>query len=317
MSCTEYETLIESLLAEEIGDADRDRLLAHSQECGACREFIDLHYQLRDPEIGGELPTPGQFAAMRQNVLANIREQGASKPVVAGIAEMLASLFRRPGFAMGAAACVLALLGAGYFAGRSSGATVLPPEVMMDSLVAQIGQEAEGNLRLADVEDSPYLFSNVAFEESSDDRLAVRFDVTRHIEVRRAKDDPLVKEILAQTLVNPTSVGTRLEALGHAGMVMDPKIQEALVFSMLNDPTLAVRIKAQNLLTAQEPTEEIQAAFMMVLSGEENVSMRLRAMDYLAASGASRESLEDVLDNLQREADRPLKMRAVSFDDQP
>ena len=82
---------------------------------------------------------------------------------------------------------------------------------------------------------------------------------------------------------------------------------------MLSDPILAVRIKAQNLLASYAPNAEIQAAFMMVLSGEESVQMRLRAMDYLAASEITSGSLEDVLDNLQRDADSAVLMRAVDL----
>ena len=59
---------------------------------------------------------------------------------------------------------------------------------------------------------------------------------------------------------------------------------------------------------------EIEAAFMMVLSGEESVQMRMRALDYLAAGKVASGSLDDVLDNLQRDADSALLMRAADFD---
>lgn len=312
--CLEYQPLIEGMLAEEIGETDRDRLLAHAEGCTDCREFVDLHYQLQEPDFGCELPTAGQFAALRQSVLAQVRDQGARRPAAgAGVADLLRALIRRPAFAGGLAALLLIMLGAGYFAGQSAPVRLPPDTLVLDSLIAQIGQEAERNVRLSDVENSPFVFSNVAFEDVRGDRLAMRFDVTRHVEVARAYDDPLVKEILAQTLVNPTPLGTRLEAIRHAGNAMDPKIQEALIFSMLNDSTLAVRIKALNLLASCEPTEEIQGAFMMVLSGEEAVQMRLQAMEYLANSGITRESLDDVLDNLQRPPDSPLMMRAADF----
>ena len=54
--------------------------------------------------------------------------------------------------------------------------------------------------------------------------------------------------------------------------------------------------------------------FMMVLGGEESVQMRMRAMDYLAAGKVTPGGLDDFLDNLQRDADSALLMRAADFD---
>jgi hypothetical protein len=312
--CTEFEPLIEGMLSEEITEANRDRLLAHAETCTECRQFVDLHYQLQDPGLGADLPTPGEFASMRHLVMTEIRTAGAALPFTTSLFESFRGLLMRPAFAGGLAALMLAMLATGYLAGSSNTRLEIPEDALvMDSLVADMGREAEGNVRLSDVEDSPFVFSNVSFNEAKDDQLALTFDVTRHVEFSRAKDDPLVKEILAQTLVNPTPLGTRLAAIRHVGKMVDPKIEEALIFSMVNDPTLAVRIKAQNLLASYESNSQIEAAFMMVLSGEESVQMRLRAMDYLVASDVSRGSLDDVLDNLQRDADSALLMRAAEF----
>ena len=53
--CDEFEPLIERLLAEEIDDPDRDRLLAHAQSCGGCRQYVELHHRL----LGSELAVTG------------------------------------------------------------------------------------------------------------------------------------------------------------------------------------------------------------------------------------------------------------------
>ena len=49
--CDDYEPLIERMLADEIDDAGRDRLLRHAESCSGCRQFIELHHRLLGPEL--------------------------------------------------------------------------------------------------------------------------------------------------------------------------------------------------------------------------------------------------------------------------
>ena len=121
------------------------------------------------------------------------------------------------------------------------------------------------------------------------------------------------KEMVAQSLVNPSPLGTRLQAIGYAARHSDPKIKQALIFSMLNDSTLAVRLKAMNILKDSEPDEENQAAMVAVLAGEESVQMRLLAMDYLVASEADAGRMDRVLDELRRVDDRAVLARAARY----
>ena len=298
MSCHEYEPLIERLLAEEIGDRERDRLLHHTEGCQGCREFVDLHYRLHDAELATDLPTDAEFAGMRRTVVAQIRQEQPA-PAFSGVRDFFRSLVRQPALAGGLAAIMVAMLAAGYVVGRDAG----PAPVSLghaDPMMVQIAQEASANRGLADVENARFLYSNVRFQETPTGEIALSFDVTRHMEVARQKDDPLVKEVLAQSLVNPTSVGTRLDAIGHAGQMVDPKIEQVLIHSMLNDENFAVRMRALNILRGYPRSAQIEEAFIMVLSGEENVQLRIQALDWLAAGGElSRERFDDVMQNLQ------------------
>ena len=73
--CNDYETLIERMLADEIDDADRDRLLAHSERCRACREYVELHHRLLGSELDTDLPTDEELSYVRTAVLERIRTQ--------------------------------------------------------------------------------------------------------------------------------------------------------------------------------------------------------------------------------------------------
>ena len=71
--CTEYESLIESMLADEIDEAARNRLLRHTEACLACREYVDLHHALMERYGEAELPTERQFGNMRAAVMRRLR----------------------------------------------------------------------------------------------------------------------------------------------------------------------------------------------------------------------------------------------------
>ena len=83
---------------------------------------------------------------------------------------------------------------------------------------------------------------------------------------------------------------------------------------MLNDPNLAVRLRALAALSRFEPDAEIQAALMAVLRGEEAVQMRLLALDCLAAQETGAYRIDEVLKDLGGERDQPLLIRAAHYD---
>ena len=216
--------------------------------------------------------------------------------------------FAEPLRAAAMAGIVLALIGSGVLIGRQwQGETVLVGDV------AGLTREASGNLEVSDSEGSPYAYTNVTFGEPRDGTLVLSFDVTRHMRIERSKDDPLVREILVQSLLNPSPVGTRLEAIRHAGRMIDPKVREALVLTMLNDPNQAVRTRALEILGEHDREPEVQSALLAVLRGEESVQMRLMALDRLAAGGLEEERFDLMMDELDRRDDRALLVRAASY----
>ncbi len=321
MGCREYEPLIERMLAEEIGRAERDRLLEHTEECPGCREFVDLHHRLMEPDENGDLPTDAEFARMRESVLATVRQERTSTPPArvawsdrrSAWSDLFGLFAMRPALAGGFAAALLVMLVGGIAVGRGLGFGGMTLDGgSADAFARQIGNAASERRGIDDIAESPYLYSNVRFDEQSDGKMALSFDVTRHLQIQRDAGDPLVREVMAQSLLNPEPLATRLEAVAFAGRAPDPLLEQVLIHAMLNDPDLAVRLKALKILSTYPPDEQLAAAFIMVLSGEEAVRMRMLALDYLAASQSiSAERLDGVMQNLQNEDDRALMVRYV------
>jgi len=311
--CAEFEPLIERMLAEEIADADRDRLLTHAQSCAPCRQYVELHHRLLGSELDVELPTDEEFGAMRRAVFEGI---GGARGRPAGsswgmIGEFFQLMMQRPAYAGALAALLLVMLGAGFGVGQQWGQPTTSPE--LTGLLPQIDREASQNLDGLDLEGSRYLFSNVTFDDRGDGRLALSFDVTRHMELSRPKSDPLVKEILVQSLINPGPIETRMSAIGYAGQMVDDKVKQALIVSMLNDPNQAVRLRAQEILSTHKNDPEIQSAMLVVMRGEESVQMRLQALDQLATSDFSRERFGQAVEDLSWQDDRALLVRAANY----
>lgn len=304
--CTAFERHFENLIAGELDDRGRDELALHVAECADCCEIYDFHGRLADVEL--DEPRPEDLAAMRAAVLSRL-DRGAR---AAGVVPFPA---RRPGASLrlaAVAATVVLGVGVGGFLAGQRGAS-RPLEA---SLLADLDEIAASNHSFADAERSPYLYSNVRLRPGADGSVELSFEVSTHVEVRRPVHDPLVKEVLVQSLMDRTSVGARLDALDLAPGVMDPKVRQALVHTLLRDPDQAVRLRASTVLAEQPASPELVAAFVGVLGNDESVQMRLLAVDYLGASGMSPEALRDRILESEPESVLPaLMLRASqSFD---
>ena len=99
----------------------------------------------------------------------------------------------------------------------------------------------------------------------------------------------------------------------RAGARPDPKLKQALAYSMLNDRSLAVRLRALSILSNYGRDPKIQEALLAVLRGEQSVQMRMLAMDTLAAADLSPERVERVQEEIGRQNDRAVLLRASSL----
>jgi hypothetical protein len=212
---------------------------------------------------------------------------------------------KRPELAFAAIALIL-----GFFLGRA-----LPPDEngITGGIIRQINNIAKNNINFMDTQNSAYQFSNVVMEEMDEQNIALSFDVSTHLDVVREKTDPLVKEILAQTLVNPEHVGTRLKAISYSESILDEKIKEALVFSMKNAPLLVVRLKAMSSLMKYENDPEIQDAFVNILLEEKSIKMNLMAIDYLTESNFNADTLKSVLSEIDPRKSTAVFIRAKNY----
>src|SRR5262249_47934263 len=143
--------------------------------------------------------------------------------------------------------------------------------------------EAAANRGLADVEDSPFTYSNVSYRRLAGDRVALDFDVTTHLATVESTRSPLVREALAQSLLNPASVGERLKAISFAASGREPKVEEAVLVAFRRDESVAVRLAALTVLVGRLDDDDVRSALIVALHDDPSVQVRLAALESLAS----------------------------------
>ncbi len=289
--CIEIQKAMDELFDARLSDARADELLGHIDRCAECAGQWELLGRLR--EGAADEPSETAMLEVRRGVIRTIRmSQGGA----VGWLERLRAALMTPAFGMALAALVVILA---FVAGRTTRQTLpareLPSVVAGDAIVDEIQLVASRNHQLSDVENSPFTYENVEVEDAGGGKLALRFDVSRHVDVVLSKSDPLVADVLAQSLLEQSSVGMKLRAISYSGPVMSPKVTEALVRAMLGDQNLGVRMKAQEMLVATPGDATVETALLSVLEKEESVQMRLVAIDYLTRSNVAPDRLRDAV----------------------
>jgi hypothetical protein len=306
--CDRFEHVIQEHISGDARASDWDALIEHCKGCSNCRQLLALHAELHD--LGAEFVEleDANLELVRARVMTRLAQRGQETRRSPWFSWLPETPLLRP-LAAGALAVLVFVVGvvigsSGIRFERSD----TPP------LLTDINDEALSNHRLSDVENSPYTYSNVSFRRIDDDRVALAFDVTTHVQAVESLDSPLVKEVLVHSLLNPTHTGSRLKAISYAADMIDPKVQDALIFAMRHDQNLAVRQKALTIL-AQHPTNgAVEAAVLDTLIEDQAVQMRLLALDYLASRRVDHDTLRRAVQAAESESDATLLVRLADYE---
>jgi len=288
--CTKLFNQIADLRLQSLSDDDQTELFAHLATCRDCRDLMQFHEDLTMAgddfgEVDGEA-----LDGVRGRVLDEIR---STEVTVASVARP-AAFWPVDRFRLLAAAAAVVMAIGGFTAGRIAAGV---GRTGGDVLVATLEDGAQDHRRLRDVEDSPNIISNVAVRSVGEGRLAMSFDVARHIEIERPVNDPLVNEVLVHAILDQSSMGSRLKAVSMAAGAENGKVEEALVFSMLDDPDLPVRMRALEILAERPVSAGVEQGLMKVLRHDESMQMRLLAIEVLAnGDPGGQRVLEDFLE---------------------
>ena len=305
--CDRFAHLIEEYLAGEISPAGLEALRQHSLSCRECRRMMELHHELS--QVTEEVPQPSEdhFQEMRTSVLGRIRDTGETRAVQPFWKRLAMLPTARPAHALVFAVVLLAV---GFLLGRAGGER---PAFDENALVEEMVRQASLGRGLAGYWDSPFIYSNVSLRPQDDGSITLSFDVTRHVDVSTTLDSPLAREVLVYAIIDPSAMGSRLEAMAVASESMDAKVREALVFILLNDPSLPVRLRSLDILSRYASDPVVKDALLASLAQDPSVQVRLLVLESLAGQHVDPETIRQAIGEVLDENDRAVLHRAVQL----
>jgi len=305
--CNIYHKLIIKLITSGLDENENTILNKHTSVCRECAGLMLVHHNIGQTRKNFRMPSSDEFRTMRQNTLRQIRL--TDSPKVNSLLDQFRGLFVKVEFAYALALLFLIFsLYNLYDSEKDQGS-------IPSALVEQIDYTARQNQSLSDIENSPYTYTDIEIKEMDDRQIHLGFNVSTYMELIRDKNDALVKEILAQSIINSQQTGAKLTTIAYAEELMDPKLKETLLYVLLNDPDLAVRLKALNILTNYANDDRIQDTFLSVLKNEESVQMRLTVLDYLTANKTESDLIIRELSTAKTKINQAVLIKAQEYID--
>lgn len=307
-----------TLPVEELDEATREQLEDHLASCADCRQEAAVLQRLHDEvRLAAPVVTDEDLLVARHMLFRSLRQRSGSPAWFDRLREFLGltpSGAWRPALAAGLIA--VAAFGAGALAfrtvqGMSNGfhlAAYDPSSEDRSSGAIQIL-----NLRILNQDESS---GEIEFE----------FEAVQPSHVKGSMHDPRIQAILARALVSSQNPGVRLRAANMiGGQLADRKldgrsmdlVKESLISALLYDQNRGVRMEAMKALQPFLPDSAATAAIVHILKREENVAMRIAAINCLDLNqfgqAPAREQVERALrDRSMSDANNYIRIRAAA-----
>ncbi len=305
--CPECRNLIRRLVAGDLTPSESEALRKHAHVCDDCRRILEIHEELAGDGSRVPEPTEADFRIMRMNVLARLG-RGVGRPWWRRFSEDTRAYLRaQPAVA---ALVLLLMLGGAALTGRW---TARPSRIDDRMLLRTIHEQAAASAGVSGYWDAPFAYSNVSARPLPRGRLALSFDVCRHVELVAPEASDLAKDVLMHAILEPAPVGTRLKAMGLTGQITDARLKETVIFALHHDPDLAIRLKAFEVLSQYPYDITVQDALLTTLKQDESVQVRFQALDYLAARHVSPETLRRTIGEGSLESNPAVMQRALQL----
>jgi len=308
--CREFEVLIDRAHTGEASAEEWEALLEHLESCPDCNDAFEAVGKLKNADLCPE-PSDEELLSMRRAVIRAVRHETDRRESHFAAA----SFFRQP-LVVGVFALVM--LAIGFLLGDRASNPGVPQGMVRDlapadRFIGAIQTVARDHNDYEDIVNSPFAYTNVRVTEGNAGMVNLSFDVSRHLDLTLKRRDPLVTEVLVQSLIESSGVGTRLNAITIADSVPDPKIKKSLIVAMLHDENLAVRMSAQSKLIEPPGDPEIVDSLLAVLKREPSVGMRLVAIDYLTNLKIQPERLRQAITAGTREGSEAVLVKASQY----
>lgn len=307
--CPHVQNTIRALVLAQASPSEREALLEHAGTCPECGQVSNIHTELTRAAASAAEPSASEFAVARMNVLIRAEERAEHRDSRG----FLRNAWRLAAAQPAGAVLVLLSLGLGALVGRLSvGPSVISDELLLRAIQAQ----AEASIGIAGFWDAPLVYTSVVARPVADDRVALSFDVSRHVDFVTSRESKVAKDVLVHAILDPSPMGARLQAIGLTEEIIDPKLRDAVIFVLHHDPSVAIRLEAIVALAEYPFDTTLQEALLMTLTRDVSVQIRMQALDLLRSHDVSPETIRDAMDRAGLDRDDPVLWRMIDWDRQ-
>ena len=285
MKHEEFSEMMILSLYGELSDEEDARLKTHLSDCLACRKERDELGEFHSTLFHASSETPEHLLWQARDALfLKLRRDShaaQSRQRWAGVLGMMR-------WNWAAAGASLALLSVGFFVGYLSSG---------DGVNAGLDPFSSDEVRI----------TNLQLEKTgeSDGEIQISFEAARNFRLRGNIEDQKIHRFLAHALINEQNPGIRLRAVNtisdQSPVSNDKHVLEALIVALRRDENPAVRQQALKALQGYPFGEEIRDALVYVLMNDQNVKLRIEAINTLEmAHMAGAQFEQEVLGVLQQ-----------------
>jgi hypothetical protein len=265
MQCQKHKELLERWWNDRLTEAERAGLEAQLSECEDCRRELEGSREIW--ELMSHMPVPEPTPKMQVEFDAMLEhfkevETGKKKGLSAGIAALWQVIAVRPGLAVAFGAVLLLVgFGSGLLINREKTVTVREPVAGASTGAGTIAAAAPRTeqVKSAGGDTAPVLSTRQAVavptvaNEATDGKASGE---SKQLEELTAQVHEMRELMMLSLLQNP-SASERMRAVSYTSEIhrVNPKIAEALLTTLNNDPNVNVRLTTLEALThfARDP----------------------------------------------------------------
>lgn len=290
MNHRKYKILIDEYFFGDIKNSERIELEEHLKTCALCRSEFNSTRVLKETLIGGKLPDPDEniLTEARKELGMNLRAEKMKESLWKRLTGKLTSSFF---ITPQLTAAAFSFLIVGLIAGYfifSSSGTV---HYSLENL-----QQKNDNNEASLTGDTK--IDNVRFIQKNTDNGTVEFtfDAVKPVHIKGKIDDPKIQNILTYSMLNEDNPGTRLNTISlinsSSQTQQDNDIKNALLSVIKYDNNQGVRWEAMKLLGKFNFDEQIKKTLLYVLQNDSSSGIRIEAMNRLVEASKSGSSFD-------------------------
>lgn len=290
MNHKKYKILIDSYFFGDISTNEKNELEEHLKTCALCRSEFNSTRVLQETLVREKLPDPDEnlLREARNELRINLRSEKKKLNIWKSISGKFSSSF-----------FITPQLAAGAFsfliAGLMIGYFIFRSSGSVHYSLENLKQQTAKNETVLSGDTK---IDNVRFinKKAADGTVEFTFDAVKPVHIKGKIDDPKIQNILTYSMLNEDNPGTRLNTISLISSggqsLQDNDIKNALLSVIKFDSNQGVRWEAMKQIGKFKFDNQIKKTLLYVLQKDSSSGMRIEAMNRLVEASKSGSSFD-------------------------